>query len=136
MARSLRFLPVWTVDSTSTMQIDAGSSHGGDRVKVDPEALRAIAGTVDEAAGTFQRGYALRSARLGPVDGQAGGWSAAGAARSAKAAWDGLVRRLGAAGTYFGSDLSTAAADYEATDREAARVIAATTAPGARVVGS
>lgn len=103
-------------------------------MEVDPEALRAVAGTVGEAAGRFQRGYASRSARLAPAAGRDGGWATAGAARSAVAAWDGLVRRLGAAGAYFGSEVSAGADDIEAEDRESARVIAATTPLGARVV--
>jgi hypothetical protein len=100
---------------------------------VDPEAVRSIAGVVGAAAGEFPRGYASRSAGLAPAGGRDGGWSAAGAARSAVAGWEGLVRRLGTGAAVLGSDLSAAVAEHEATDREAAVVIA-TTAPGARVV--
>jgi Alpha/beta hydrolase len=92
----------------------------GGCLEVDPERLRAIAGSVDEAVGKFQRGYASRSVRLAPVDGRDGGWATGVAARSATTRWDALVRRLDSAGAYFGGVLSTAAAEFEAEDREAA----------------
>ncbi len=103
-------------------------------MEVDPEAVRAVARRVGEAADKFHQGCITRSARLAPADGRDGGWSAAGAVRSAAAAWGGLVRRLTAASALFGSELLTNTAHIEATDREAERIIIATTAPGARVI--
>lgn len=103
-------------------------------MKVDPQAVRAIAGTVHSAAEEFDRGYVSRSAGLAPAVAEDQGWATAQAVRSAVTEWEVHVRRLSSAVTVFGSDLLTAATDYEATDQQAASIVAST-APGGRVVG-
>ena len=93
-------------------------STGG--IIIDPQGLRRIAGTVDTTVGTLDGAYQPRQATLAPA---LGAWATGDAAVTATRSWGVFMARLrtGVAGVADG--MRAAAADYTATDANAARLL-------------
>lgn len=92
-----------------------------DGLVIHPPQLRRVATGVDSAAKMIIAAYQTRQSALAPADGQGNGWSAAEAARTAAAAWGGLLRRLASTVGGVASAMTAAAGDYTAVDATADR---------------
>jgi hypothetical protein len=85
--------------------------------EVDTEALRRIAGEVEQSSTMVTKAVASRRDALpvGTVD--AAGWGCVGAARSASEVWSAFVDKAAATVRGLGADFTQAADGYDSSDR-------------------
>ena len=97
--------------------------------QVDIPALTKIGGTVTAAANAITQAHTAQADILAPGDALAG-WATQTALGAASQSWATFVRTLAGQVRSFGTDLTTSARDYRATDdAAAARLRASGTGP-------